>query len=378
MNYQVEIRKRLRKEKIEDERFIEMFFVQQGDQIKKELDRAGGESPEWFEESLQSIVEDAKQRYHFWNPETKTTNGEIIPERRHKGRKTAQTVDAWERQESFARYLTALMGSAGSTLVGRRLLSSEEAAAFLYSPLAASYPPGFVTHYGLDAILNVAVVDEAKDRRGPYRDVRIKGDFGTRRVKMRPVGRTVRGSVFPGDRFEGLDFAGVGHVNKLSFVVHPHNSNERIAVRANSVLAQLDKATSNLHHRLPLSPEKALWFILTGEFIPEPPVSIRWVRDHTPGWYRRVKITMEVEGWMNAEEVANHYRRAQKEVFGKIPRSPALKSWSLLEFVNENRDMTWQELFDKWNKQHPEWRFNYVSDIYQQYKRAFRKLVNGD
>lgn len=379
VDYLVEIRNRLKKNGIVDNGFVEDFFRRHGD-LTSDLHYAAGESPEHVEDSLQTIVEIAKQdyRHYFYTTETDAEGGEIRPKRNYKKKKKSQTSDAWERQESLARYLATKISPVGSTLVGKRLLSPEEAIAFLYSPLAAGYPPGFITHYGLDTILNAVVEEEAEDRRGPHRAVQIEGNFGARRVRIRPIGRKVGGPVFPGDRFEGLDFAGVGHTNKVSFVVHPHNSNERIAVRANSVLAQLNKAAAGSRDRHPISSEKNLWLILTGEFVPEPPVRIRWERASTPGWYRRARITLEVESWVTADEVADHYRYAQSQVLGKIPRSLDAKSLTLVDFVNQNKGKTWQELFDVWNKEHPVWRFKQVGHLHQQHKRAFQKLTDGN
>ena len=385
MDHLAEIREKFKAKGITDESFIERYFDRHGEEITREIEHAAGESPKFFEDALQGVIDGAKDRY-YWStleskiPEQKT--GEIILKRRYKRKKKSETVGAWERQESFARHLTALMSPRGSALVGTQLLDPQEAESFLDSPIASAYPPGFITHYGLDAILNAGFVEESEDRRGPYKVGQIEGDFGVRYFKLRPLGwiardPVVRNPVYPGDSFRGLDFSLVRPATRIDFVVHPEDSNKRIVARENSVLAQLDKATSR-YHRYPISPEKALWCILTGEFIPEPPIRIRWEREHTPGWYRRAKIIMEVEGWMSAEEVADHYRHAQKEVLGKTPQSLALKSWTLLEFVNENKDLTWSELFDKWNKEHPVWHFKQVGHLHQLHKNASKKLVNGN
>jgi len=379
VDYSIEIRARLGSEGILDERFIDGFFRRHGD-FTPELARVADISPEHLEDELQGIVETAKGDYLHYFVNSKTESGEIRPERAYRRRKKSRTADAWDRQAALAKYLTARMRPSGSALVGGQLLSPEGAEAFLDSPLAASYPTGFITHYGLNAMLTPVVVGAGEDKRGPYRTLQARGELGTRIFKIRPLGWTVKGPVFPGHRFEGLDLAEMHRAAKakVGFVLHPHNPNAHIVVRAKSVLARLNEATNRMQGE-PISPEKALWLILTGEFIPEPPVRIGWERTHTPGWYRRARITLEVEGWMSAEEVAGHYRHAQRQVFGKIPRSLDAKSCVLLDFVNQNKGMmTWEELYEKWNKEHPVWRFKQVGHLHQLHKNAFRKLTGGN
>lgn len=377
-----EIKERLEAEGIYDEYFIDTFLEEPD--AAAEIRIFAGEDPGQPKEALDWLVDAAKLRYVYWGG-GHTERDEITPKRSSRRKKKTQISDAQERQESLAKYLTARMRPSGGALTGGRLLSPEEATALLESPLAASFSAGFMAHYGFDAMLNPVLVEEGEDERGSYRTLRTGGELETRVLKIRPLGRAFNEPVYPGARFKDLDFAGIQLTAKAKpiFVVHPHNHRERIVVRANSVLARLDKAAGNLH-KFPISSEKALWFILTGEFIPEAPAKIRTERINIPGFYKRTKITLEVEGWMTAEEVADHYRHAQRQVLGKIPRSLDNKSRVLLDFVNQNKgmtwnkDTTWQQLYEKWNKEHPVWSFKQVGHFYQLHKNTFRKLVNGD
>lgn len=377
MDYRAEVKQRLMAEGVLDDSFIETFLDQEGD-LTPELENASNEGPAHVEDTLRGIVEAAKERLHYWKAGdtlgARSESGEIRPKRKYKRRSGRQTADAWERQEAAARYLAGRMHPNGSALIGGKLLCSEEAAALLDSPLAASYPTAFISRYGLDAMLNPAVVEE--DAKGLYKVVRAQRGSETRTFKIRSLGYSTLGlAVFPGDKLGPLE-AVARPTTKVKYVASPRDPNQHIATRANSVLARLARAADRLGGALhPISPENALWFILTGEFVPEPPVRIKWEQASAHGWYKRTRISIEVEGWLTAEEVAAQYRHAQRQVFGRTPRSLAAKSCALLDFARENSAETWQEIYERWNKEHPAWRFKQVGHLHQLHKRALGKLA---
>jgi hypothetical protein len=53
----------------------------------------------------------------------------------------------------------------------------------------------------------------------------------------------------------------------------------------------------------PISREMGVWFILTGEFVPQDPVPIRYMTTRWPDVVSRTTITLEVESWLPPEEV---------------------------------------------------------------------------
>jgi hypothetical protein len=84
----------------------------------------------------------------------------------------------------------------------------------------------------------------------------------------------------------------------------------------------------------PISAEMGAWFILTGEFVPEYPVRMRYMTVRQPWVMSRNTITLEVEVWLPPEEVLEQYRHAQQEILGKTPRSLRRNTLAVFEFVN--------------------------------------------
>jgi hypothetical protein len=124
----------------------------------------------------------------------------------------------------------------------------------------------------------------------------------------------------------------------------------------------------------PISREMSVWFILTGEFIPQDPVKMRYVTYRRPE-FNRTTLTLEVEGWVPPEEVVRQYRHAQSELPGKRPSSLKGRTLAVFEFVNENKGGDWAELCEAWNKQHPGWRFEDPRHLNTTYTRALEYIA---
>jgi hypothetical protein len=119
-----------------------------------------------------------------------------------------------------------------------------------------------------------------------------------------------------------------------------------------------------------------VWFILTGEVVPEGPVRISYVTLRQPG-LTRTTITLELEGWVPPEAVLEQYRHAQREIFGKTPRSPIAKTLNVFEFVNRHKkEKAWRELLEAWNAEYPFWSFKDRSHLYTSYDRALEYVAS--
>jgi uncharacterized protein YbjQ (UPF0145 family) len=64
-----------------------------------------------------------------------------------------------------------------------------------------------------------------------------------------------------------------------------------------------------------------------------------------------------------------------REVLGKTPRSPRRHTLAVFEFVNQHRYVSWRELFEAWNEEHPHQRFKDRSHLYTAYTRAVEKSL---
>ena len=171
---------------------------------------------------------------------------------------------------------------------------------------------------------------------------------------------------------------------------HPADPGGYVVTRERSVLAELANISEYSLEGYPIDSAKGAWFILTGDFIPSDPVRISYTGIEAYGsrkgpGFKRTTIAVEAEGWMSPEEVAEHYRYAQRHVFGKTPRSLDDKSLAVFEFVNRNKERErstivnqnkpWEALLREWNKIHPAQRFGQRRHLYQAYQRALRKIA---
>jgi hypothetical protein len=125
----------------------------------------------------------------------------------------------------------------------------------------------------------------------------------------------------------------------------------------------------------PISLEMGVWFILTGEFVHEDPVRIRYRTVQRTELLSRTTITLEVESWLPPEEVLAQYRHAQNQILGGTPRSLKRKTVALYEFVNLHKGKSWSELFGAWNKIQPGQRFRDRSHLFTTYMRALEYIA---
>jgi hypothetical protein len=343
-----------------------------------------------YEDMLLSWVESAMEDYYeYCELFGHAREGDIAPlktpKKERRVRKPKDIAGAWERQEALGQYLAREVSvyetvtNFRENFLSGRFLSEEEALTFLSSPLAADKPrDDFKTFRSnpLNQILDTQYqVKEDQDDSSPYRKlVWGSGHYLT----VRPLGVVGTHPVFPGDVITHHDLSGLQLPGDSAVILpHPHEKGRFVVAQPESIIGDVVQLAEVSLGGFPISREKGVWFILTGTFIQEDPVRIRYVAIQRPYLLSRTTITLEVECWLPPEEVLEQYRHAQHEILGGTPRSLKRRTVDLFEFVNQHKEKkSWRERFDAWNEVHPSQRFRDRSHLYTTYKRALDNIAS--
>lgn len=320
----------------------------------------------------------------LWLPaRSQHREGNLPPKKRRRSLKPSNIAGAWERQEALGQYLARVVSEYETVIDFRedflsgRVLSDEEASTFLSSPLAAAKSRAdfkTVRANPLNQILDTNYqVKEDQDDSGPYRKL-VWGSGHSHTV--RPLDVVGTNLVFPGEvtnhDLRGLQLPG----DHAVILPHPHEKGRFVVARPESIIGDIVQLAQVSLGGFPISRERGVWFILTGEFIPEDPVRIRYVTIQRPYLLSRTTITLEVECWLPPEEVLEQYRHAQRQILGGTPRSLKKRTVDVFEFVTQHKEKTWRELFDAWNEVHPSQRFRDRSNLYTTYSRALDNIAS--
>jgi hypothetical protein len=370
---------------VDDAEFLKLFFERHD--IESELKYATSEGSEYYEDALVGWVEIAERDYKaYWlrQPE-EVQEGAIRPKKRRRTRKPKDISEPSERQDALGKYLARVVSEYEriidfrNNILSGHVLSDEEALTFLSSPLAAakSYDD-FKTFRAnpLSQILDTNYqVKEDQDDTGPYRKL-VWGSGRSHTV--RPLDVVGTNPVFPGDVVTHHDLRGLQLPGDRAVIFpHPREEGRFVVARPESIIGDVVRLAEVSLNGFPISREMGVGFILTGKFISENPVRIRYVTIHRPYLLSRTTITLEVECWLPPEEVLEQYRHAQHQILGRTPRSLKRKTVSLFEFVNQHKEKkSWRKLFDAWNEAHPSQRFRDRSHLYTTYKRALDTIAS--
>ena len=354
-----------------DEGFLKQFFGRH--EVERDLKTEEDYGPASYEEALDTWVGTAESDYEaYWLGRPKgIQEGEIKPKKSRRTRNPKNVAGAWERQVTLGRYLKEVASEDREIVRFReramsgRLLSKEEALAFLSSPLLADQPLHVLVNRGINLLEENHLLEEETDERGSYRRLAIKG---RKPWRARPLAAKGPELVFPGDFVTFQDLRGLRAVHAITFS-HPREEDQLIIARERSVIAELYRLTEDRLVGYPISAERGVWFVLTGDFNPQYPVRIHYV-SYGQSEFSRTTFTLEVEGWLPPEEVLEQYRYAQSQVLGKTPRSPKRKNLRVIEFVTHHKGKSWGELFELWNGQHPNERFKDRSHLWTSYMRT--------
>jgi hypothetical protein len=381
-DYEKDVYHRLLASGIKDEGFIKRFFERWGDDIQSDLTSAGSFNPGRYEEVLEVWIETAEKDFQHYELDrlAKVHEGRIRPKKRksRRVRKLRDIAGMWERQKALARYLEEVASENGEIVLFRdralsgRLLSEEGALAFLSSPLMTDQSFLELWSNGISLLEKSHLLEEETDEIGRYRWLVVEGRC-TR--KVRPLAAKGPELVYPGDALRAQDARGLRGGGAI-FFPHPREDDRLVIAREGSVVAELFRLAGNRLVGYPISPEMGMWFILTGEFIHEDPVRLRYVTYKRPE-FSRTTITLEVESWLPAEEILEQYRHVQHEILGGTPRSLKRKTVTLFEFVHRHKGKSWGKLFDAWNKAHPAkgQRFRDRSHLFTTYMRALEYIA---
>ena len=224
-------------------------------------------------------------------------------------------------------------------ILSGRLLSEQEALTFLSSPVAAAKSRDdleMARDNPLSQILDTNYqAEEDQDDSGPYRKLVWRSGHSH---TIRPLGVVLTRPVFPGDAVTsdylmGLRLEGDPTID----FPHPRQEGRFVVARPGSITGDVLRLAEVSLDGFPISREMGVWFILTGTFIPEDPVRIRYETTYRPYLLTRTTITLEVESWLPPEEVLEQYRYAQHQILGGTPRSLKRRTVDLFEFVNQHK-----------------------------------------
>jgi hypothetical protein len=387
-DYKKDLLHRLWAVDITDVEFFERFCKRH--EVERDLKSADSDSlPGTYEEALDSLVEDARKDYEIlWSerPVLIHENREqqhVRPRRRRRPRKQGGVAGPWERQEALARYLAAVASedekiiSFRKDVLSGRALSEEEALTFLSSPVAGAKSRALFKMIRVNPLKRILdtnyQVREEQDDFGAYRKL-VWGRC--RSSTVRPLGAVATKLIFPGDVVTSDEIRGLrSKAGRTVVFPHPREEDRFVVAKRQSIIGEIVNLVEKCLGGYPISVEMGVWFILTSEFVPEDPVRIRSMTTRRPELMSRTTITLEVESWLPPEEVLEQYRHAQSKILGKTPRSLKRRTLSVLQFVNQHRDESWQKLFRAWNEAHPRLRFKDRSHLYTTYTRAVERVV---
>jgi hypothetical protein len=126
----------------------------------------------------------------------------------------------------------------------------------------------------------------------------------------------------------------------------------------------------------PWAPDRAGWFLLTGERPEVVPLRFSYHRS-------RQVFTLNYAPWISEKTVRKAYRKGQKVVQGGDNRRMKERILAVVRFVAEHTDdegnrLSWSQLTDLWNEQHPgEWRFKDRFGLRKAYLRAEEELAGA-
>jgi hypothetical protein len=154
----------------------------------------------------------------------------------------------------------------------------------------------------------------------------------------------------------------------------------REAVWPGSVLDELRQLAAWLADRFGWQEGQASWFVLTGRSPLLTPLGITRNFRARRGFPEHHTLTLTVAPWVPAATVARAYRTAQRQLLGGRNRQPGARSLALFRFVTERMDErgrfpAWEALRAEWNRAHPEWRTEDRRQFAKDFRRVERALL---
>jgi hypothetical protein len=262
-------------------------------------------------------------------------------------------------------------------VLGKKLLTSEQARALIHSPAAQVFSPRQFSNWGIPLAGHAAELKEAEET---LRDNRVVGGRFTVYVEPPGIERVIS---------RGL--------RELSFGDESGYA-ERITVGKGSVLGELVELADKLHATYPWeSKADIVHFLLTGTVPAIPPVRMYYSQKRkpdselSPGGFRHGTIILEIAPWIRAKTVEAACRHAKRQVSGKRKyRRLEERSLKMIRFIAQyDEPPEGRQLLEAWNaqesvkeriKKDPTWYYDpdkrgESSRFWRDYHRARRTLV---
>jgi hypothetical protein len=301
------------------------------------------------------------------------------------------------RAEVYGEYLArvaaadSFVARCREKVLGERtaILTPDKAYSFVRSAAAQALPPTFFHE------MRIPVGDHIVEV--PHRDSDVDDgdsavDDATIRVKWTENPEGIEQRV-PLAVPEGKDLAWLDFRNE-------EGEDDFMAVRRDSVLAELQRLASRLAEQFPWREAQASWFILTGEPPLVPPVKVRYTRhlvrvhlDPSGDTERFTygEVIISAAPWVSEKIVAEAYYNLQSRILRSGQNRPLeRRRLELLRFViqRENplkltrarRRRIGKELVKAWNRKYPNWSYDdspqATSAFWNAYNDVERRLLH--
>ncbi len=153
-------------------------------------------------------------------------------------------------------------------------------------------------------------------------------------------------------------------------------------IRKGGALANLRTVSKHLAHRYGWEEEQATVFVLTGEPVVMSPIVVTILAfdaSADPGPSSNRRIVMDIDSEVAPEMVKRVYSTQRKSLRQKDRyRSLSERVAKLVSFVLDHPDDTWKERWTAWNHAYPQWKYETDASMAQIYRRAKKKLMQGN
>jgi hypothetical protein len=280
-------------------------------------------------------------------------------------------------------------------VLGGRLLTGQEAHAFIESPANSRFASDDLNQKGVPIVGHVAeFVDHSVtiDENNSERFVEFE------HVYINPPGETFRAQLPISVAYDDL--------KKARFPDHgiltnsqPHYSGVLrdteyvyFPVYPGSVLGNLAWLSLKLSEDFCAAWDEAqaAWFVLTDEAIPPRAIS-GYCDSATSDHLTYGTITLKIEPWVPADTVSKFYQYLQRDALDKRSHAPELRNLAVFRFVigdikrfftsgsgDVEQRPPWDELMQHWNALNhskPSWTYRYPSKFERDYYRGGRAVV---
>jgi hypothetical protein len=153
----------------------------------------------------------------------------------------------------------------------------------------------------------------------------------------------------------------------------------RCPVHVSGVLDKLRGLSKSLARKFDWREAAAAQFVLTGKtpLVASVRIKTQPSSSRVPsGAYNRVRVMLDVDPEIPPTKAVKAFREVRQRVRrGERYQPLSRKIATLVGFVLDRPEDTWEEKMRHWNEQYPEWRYGHSSNIAKDYHRAVRKLL---